>query len=258
MDVPEAAEDIAIPVKVRAACRATGIAAVLIVTVIVVAIHVTVAGRSQLPHLPHFQHPPLLLAEFADNSRARRCRSAAETRGTSAASKPLRIASPPGFRIAHPIGRQIGDPCRADVRHNQIGQIAQANASAEPTSKTDLDSRAPEIFARDRNRLRIVVVREDRARSQFDAASARIPEPVPTSTTVMPGFRWRSMASRQSRVVSCAPVPNARPGIHLDADAAGRRRVVAPSGTDEDALADLHRLQVLARERHPVARVGRL
>src|SRR6185437_10846209 len=45
-------------------------------------------------------------------------------------------------------------------------------------------------------------------------------------------------------------------GIHFDADAAAGRRIVSPFGDDENLLADLHRLQMLAREGHPVAQIG--
>src|SRR5205807_5371202 len=45
--------------------------------------------------------------------------------------------------------------------------------------------------------------------------------------------------------------------IHFDADASGGRRVVPPLRDHEDLVADLHRLQMLARKRYPVAQIGR-
>ncbi len=48
------------------------------------------------------------------------------------------------------------------------------------------------------------------AKPSFAAAIESTPDPQPTSTRLVGSTSWRS--SRQSRVVGCAPVPNARPG----------------------------------------------
>src|SRR5579875_3728475 len=45
-----------------------------------------------------------------------------------------------------------------------------------------------------------------------DAARARMPEPVPTSSTRIPGCVRCSICSRHIRVVGCRPVPKAMPG----------------------------------------------
>ena len=46
----------------------------------------------------------------------------------------------------------------------------------------------------------------------FSAAMARMPEPVPMSSTRSPPLTRLSSVSRQSEVVSCVPVPKAMPG----------------------------------------------
>jgi uncharacterized membrane protein len=46
----------------------------------------------------------------------------------------------------------------------------------------------------------------------FAPASARMPDPQPTSRRVAPGRASVSTARRQARVVACSPVPNALPG----------------------------------------------
>ena len=53
------------------------------------------------------------------------------------------------------------------------------------------------------------------------------------------------------------PRPERQPRVHLDPHAPGRRRIVAPLRRHEKPLADFHRLQMLARKRHPVPQIGR-
>ena len=85
------------------------------------------------------------------------------------------------------------------------------------------------------------------------AACARMPEPVPTSSTRMPGPQivFQRFHAQPRRLVDAGA--ERHPGIHGDAEAARRRRIVAPFGDEEEALADLHGLQQVARRLHPVA-----
>ena len=46
----------------------------------------------------------------------------------------------------------------------------------------------------------------------FNAAMARMPEPQPKSTTVLPSTSIPSSQRKHMAVVGCVPVPNARPG----------------------------------------------
>ena len=58
-----------------------------------------------------------------------------------------------------------------------------------------------------------VSLANSRAAPSRTPTSDKIPDPVPISTSVIPGRTCRSTASRHSRVVSCAPVPNASPAL---------------------------------------------
>src|SRR5881275_3734219 len=57
------------------------------------------------------------------------------------------------------------------------------------------------------------------ANPRFAPATERTPDPQPTSSRLVGSTACRS--SRQSRVVACAPVPNARPGSITTATASG-------------------------------------
>ena len=69
------------------------------------------------------------------------------------------------------------------------------------------------------------------AKPSFAAAMESTPEPQPTSSRLVGSTSCRS--SRQSRVVACAPVPNARPGSITTASASVRR--LLPRRTDPEA-----------------------
>ena len=55
----------------------------------------------------------------------------------------------------------------------------------------------------------------------FKAAIARIPEPQPKSTTVLPATSMPSSQRKHRAVVGCVPVPNARPGSSITFTASG-------------------------------------
>ena len=91
-------------------------------------------------------------------------------------------------------------------------------------------------------RLERDVVDVDRvtgAKPSFAAATESTPEPQPTSSRLAGSTSCRS--SRQSRVVACAPVPNARPGSITTATRTGRRllpRRPDPQAADDDAVVE--------------------
>ena len=55
----------------------------------------------------------------------------------------------------------------------------------------------------------------------FNAAIAKIPEPQPKSITVLPAKSSPSNHCKQSAVVGCVPVPNAKPGSNITLTAFG-------------------------------------
>ena len=68
----------------------------------------------------------------------------------------------------------------------------------------------------------------------------------------MPLHRLQTQPRRLVR-----PRPERQPGIDHHPDPPRRRRLVPPLRNHENPLPDLHRFQVLPRERHPVPRIRR-
>ena len=78
------------------------------------------------------------------------------------------------------------------------------------------------------------------AKPSFAAAIESTPEPQPTSSRLVGSTSCSS--SRQSRVVACAPVPNARPGSITTGDRLRRRllpRRPDPEPADRDAVVEV-------------------
>ena len=78
---------------------------------------------------------------------------------------------------------------------------------------------------RDLHRDRVGIAAYTAPLPNNSATRARMPEPVPTSSTAMPGRQWSSNASMQSWVVGCTPVPKAIPGF------TGMRNLPAGAGS---------------------------
>ena len=77
----------------------------------------------------------------------------------------------------HPLRREIGNPCRADIRHHDVGKTCRNFGSREPSDSTETSTPAFSKFSRaTATASGIVVVSNYRNRLwSFTAASARIP-----------------------------------------------------------------------------------
>ena len=126
-------------------------------------------------------------------TRAPAASIAAVTRATSCASKPLNIAIPLGFRT------RIHSGARSEI---QAGLMLAAMRSAELSAKDSVDPRKTPIATPARSKFSSATRTASGSLSlahtwpapSLAAASARIPDPVPTSTTVVPGFKCLSIA----------------------------------------------------------------
>ena len=90
------------------------------------------------------------------------------------------------------------------------------------------------------------------------AATARIPEPEPISSTTMRGWTSRSSDSRHNCVDSCAPVPKAIPGFTWMRKRPNGVGSSTPFGDKKKARAYANGVQFCARFGNPVARLLRL
>jgi hypothetical protein len=102
-----------------------------------------------------------------------------------------------------------GDKLFADVGDTHIGLRQRIDACIS-APEVELDSVRGRVCLGGHDRVRIAVEPDDWSKAQFRAAIASTPEPQPTSSKEVGSSSLRS--SRQSRVVGCDPVPNARPG----------------------------------------------
>ena len=106
---------------------------------------------------------------------------------------------------------------RASASTRRSAMFATATSAAGRSSASDVERRgststpfAAAFAASPRPRSASTSTASTGAKPSFAAAIASTPEPQPTSSRLPRGSS--SSSSRQSRVVGCAPVPNARPG----------------------------------------------
>ena len=155
-------------------------------------------------------------AHSAASSSARSISSGAIRFASTTSNAPARNGRPPSARTTRS-GTSLRRPCSAD------------DAVASGSKSVATARRAP----------------------RRSAATARMPVPAPTSITRAIARRSDSStrSARQSRVVWCVPVPNARPGSIRIVLVVGLASV--PLGHDREA-GRVERAEVLAEARHPV------
>ena len=138
--------------------------------------------------------------------------SAAATVAALSSLKPLAMSRPPGFRAA----------AIAPARSTMTEALMLATTTSKaPTASSTLPSStrttAPRPFRRTFSRAACAACgslssARTLAAPRRAAARARMPEPVPRSSTSAPGCTVSSRARRHISVVGCWPVPKAIPG----------------------------------------------
>ena len=215
-------------------------------------------GRGSSP--PRGHTPPAGVRPLVQHREARRRPAPG---GTAAASARLHAGEDrdaAGAKRRRDRGQQGGVDGAEDVREHQIGRAEQrrqvAGVAVEKLDASRPRRCAPRCAAATTFASASFSIPIARAAPSFTAAMARIPLPLPRSSTRSPGRSCRSSSASAARVEPCSPLPNAVSGSSTTAVPSGS----AASGSQEGTTVSRPKLrgpEPVAPADRPVHRLER-